>query len=135
MLNAESLREIVVGKQKLEKAIPHPDLTVKSYEDGLRIWNHRDVKSFFNEKSMNWKPQRECSVFLPCSATKPYPISPSHKRGYLKALFPALDKIDIFVISEPMGVVPYYFSDEYPVKDYDYDPSRFFKGKEEEYCA
>ena len=40
-----------------------------------------------------------------------------------------LDGIDLFVVSEPMGIVPYCYSNEYPVDSYDYNPYKFFIGK------
>lgn len=128
MLTLKKLREIVVSKIRI-KTKPVDELVVKSFEDGVKIWNNEDVKSFFFTKAMTWQPINEIAVFLPCSAWKPYPYSPSHKYGYLKALLPYLHLIDIFVVSEPMTVVPYIYSDEYPVNSYDYNPNEFFMGK------
>ena len=129
MLQVDDLIEIVLNRKSLEKRHPNPDLTVASFEEGVRIWNHPDVMRFFEEISLKWNPKHDYAFFVPCSATKPYPISNSHRRGYLKALLPILDRIDLFVVSEPMAIVPYCFSDEYPIHSYDYDPYRFFIGK------
>jgi len=105
------------------------ELKVASFEKGVEIWNAEPVKRFFFEKSMRWIPRSDTAVFVPCSAWKPYPYSQSHKSGYLKALRPTLKRIDLFVVSEPMGIVPYCYSDEYPVDRYDYNPYDFFIGK------
>ncbi len=35
----------------------------------------------------------------------------------------------MFVVSEPMVIVPYCYSDEYPVDSYEYNPYHFFIGK------
>jgi len=44
------------------------------------------------------------------------------------SLHPMLS-LDLFVVSEPLAIVPYCYSDEYPVKSYDYDPYKYFIGK------
>jgi len=128
LLTPGELKTIVTRATSIQTK-PVEKLVVRSLEDGVKIWNDEDVKNFFYRKSMEWQPKNKIAVFLPCSAWKPYPYSRSHKDGYLKALFPYLDRLDIFVVSEPMTVVPYCYSDEYPVDSYDYDPYKFFIGK------
>jgi len=128
LLTKEKLLGILEGNRRIRKS-PEPDLTVTSFKKGLEIWNAEPVRNFFFNRSLCWDPQYEVAVFIPCSAWKPYPYSQSHKCGYLRALRPALNKIDLFVVSEPMGIVPYYYSDEYPAESYDYDPYCFFIGK------
>ncbi len=59
-------------------------------------------------------------------AVKAISIQLENRGGYLKALEPYLDDLDIFVVSESLGVVPYCYSDTYPVTSYDYDPYSFF---------
>jgi len=128
LLTIEKLISIIQSNQRV-RTPPAPDLTVTSFEKGLNIWDLEIVKRFFFEKSMKWIPKSDTAVFIPCSAWKPYPYSQSHKHGYLRALRPAIEMIDLFVVSEPMGIVPYCYSDEYPVDSYDYDPYKFFIGK------
>ena len=125
MLTKSKIKEILHGDER-HKVTPDLDLKVDSFDNGLKIWNHPDVLAFYKEKSMTWIPENSTAVFLPCSAHKPYVYSQSHRRGYLKALEPYLEDIDLFVVSEPMGVVPYCYSDTYPVTSYDYDPYSFF---------
>ncbi len=119
---------IVNNKLKISFTPKH-ELAVENFTDGLNIWSHKDVLSFWQRVALRWRPQNDTAVFIPCSAHKPYPYSKSHRDGYLKALLPYLDKIDLFAISEPMGVVPYHYADEYPVQSYEYDPNKFFIGK------
>jgi predicted RNA-binding protein len=128
LLLTKNLLAILDGEDRTRK-LPERRLKVTNFEEGLRIWNAGPVKGFFLEKSMKWAPQSVNAVFIPCSAWKPYPYSQSHKFGYLEVLRPVLDQIDLFVVSEPMGIVPYCYSDEYPIDSYDYDPYRFFIGK------
>jgi predicted RNA-binding protein len=40
-------------------------------------------------------------------------------------LRPCSDRIDLFVVSEPMTIVPYFYSDEYPIAHYDFNPYKF----------
>jgi len=127
LLTSEKLKAIITQATRVQTK-PVEKLVVQSFEDGVKIWDDEDVKSFFFNKSMEWQSENEIAVFLPCSAWKPYPYSPSHKYGYLKALFPYLDHIDLFVVSEPMTIVPYCYSNEYPVDSYDYNPDKFFLG-------
>lgn len=127
MLTSEKLKVIVTEATRVQTK-PVEKLVVRSFEDGVKIWDDEGVKGFFYDKSMEWQPKNRIAVFLPCSAWKPYPYSPSHKDGYLKALLPYLDHVDLFVVSEPMTVVPYCVSNEYPVDSYDYDPYKFFIG-------
>ncbi|MEM0007881.1 MAG: DUF5591 domain-containing protein [Conexivisphaerales archaeon] len=128
MITVEQIRQIVNSNFRMREP-PVEKLTVKSLEDAVRIWDDPDVLGFFENKAMKWQPKNETAVFIPCSAWKPYFYSQSHKDGYLKALLPFLERIDLFVVSEPMVIVPYCYSDEYPVKSYDYDPSKYFMGK------
>lgn len=128
LLTNEELKSIVARSDRVKNE-SSPELTVHNLEEGVGIWDNDDVRSFFFEKSMNWKPTKKTAVFLPCSAWKPYPYSDSHRDGYLKALLPYLDRIDLFVVSEPMGIVPYCYSDEYPVNSYDYNPYGYFRGR------
>ncbi|MEM2507311.1 MAG: DUF5591 domain-containing protein [Candidatus Bathyarchaeia archaeon] len=128
MITVEQIKQIVNSSaRKREK--PVEKLTVKSFEDALKIWHDPDILDFYENKAMKWQPKHNIAVFIPCSAWKPYFYSQSHKNGYLKALLPYIDMIDLFVVSEPLAIVPYWYSDEYPVKSYDYDPYKYFIGK------
>ncbi|MEM2889641.1 MAG: DUF5591 domain-containing protein [Candidatus Bathyarchaeia archaeon] len=128
MITTEQIKQILDSNVRIREQ-PIEKLIVKSFEDALRIWHDPDVLDFYENKAMKWRPKHDVSVFIPCSAWKPYFYSQSHKNGYLKALRPYIDTIDLFVVSEPMAIVPYCYSDEYPVKSYDYDPNRYFIGK------
>ena len=128
MITVEEIKQIVNSSVR-KREQPVEKLTVKSFEDALKIWHDPDVLDFYENKAMKWQPKHNTAVFIPCSAWKPYFYSQSHKDGYLKALLPYMDAIDLFVVSEPMVIVPYCYSDEYPVKSYDYDPYKYFIGK------
>lgn len=127
MITNEQLKTILKS-QKRYREPPKPELQATTLEEALALWNHEDILAFYR-KSLKWQPKNEISVFLPCSAWKPYFFSQSHFKGYLRVLEPHLNSIDIFVVSEPLAIVPYCYSDEYPVKNYDYNPNKLFIGK------
>jgi len=103
------------------RTVAKPDLTVHSPEDGIAIWNHRDVLSFFTNTALKVTPQSQIAIFLPCAVEKPYCVSQSH-RTYFYAMRDLLDDLDLYVLSEPMTIVPYQHCDEYPVACYDFPP-------------
>lgn len=93
--------------------------------DGIRALRHPAVTKQ-HKRALKWKPKHRHAVLVPCSQQKPYFESPSHKHGYL----PALEgkPVDIFVVSEPMGVIPYAWADEYPNESYEFAP-KHVRGK------
>ena len=96
-----------------------PRFLVKSPAQGLKTIQHPEITANF-KKALRWKPKHKEAVLVPCAGTKPFPESPSHKSGYLKALE---DKqADLWVVSEPLGVVPYEWSYDFPQADYDFPP-------------
>ena len=102
--------------------------TVTSEKEGERLLNHKDIVSNW-KKSMRVRPKNKKAILLPCASTKPFEDAPSHKHGYLKAL--QNKGIDIYVVSEPLGIVPYKWNDIYPNNAYDFPP-KYLKGKAKE---
>ena len=98
---------------------------VKSAKEGLKVIQHKDITDNW-KKSLKVKPKSRVAVLLPCAATKPFAESPSHKHGYLKAL--GEKNVDLYVVSEPLGIIPYAWQDKYPNADYDYPP-KYLKGE------
>jgi anaerobic ribonucleoside-triphosphate reductase activating protein len=98
---------------------------VRSPEQGLKLIQHPEIVSNW-KKALRWRPRNDTAVLLPCAGTKPFFEAPSHKGGYL----PALEgkDVDLWVVSEPLGVVPYAFSADFPNANYDFPP-RFLRGK------
>jgi transcriptional regulator with XRE-family HTH domain len=96
-----------------------PRFQVRSPAQGLRTIRHPDITRNY-EKALRWRPKHKKAVLVPCAQTKPFPDAPSHRAGYLKAL--KGKKADVWVVSEPLGVVPYAWSRDYPNYDYDFPP-------------
>jgi hypothetical protein len=97
-----------------------PTFVVRSPAEGAKLIKHAEITAN-HKRSLKVKPKHRTAVLVPCAGTKPFPQSPSHKHGYL----PALEgrKADVYVVSEPLGVVPYAWSDTYPNNAYDFPPT------------
>jgi hypothetical protein len=93
--------------------------TVRSPAQGLKVIQHKAITDNY-KRSLRVKPTHKKAVLVPCAGTKPFPQSPSHKHGYLPAV---QDKdVDVYVVSEPLGVVPYAWSTTWPNDAYDFPP-------------
>jgi hypothetical protein len=92
---------------------------VNSPAEGLDTMNHPDIMKNW-KKSLRVKPKHKTAVLVPCAGTKPFPESPSHKHGYLEAL--EGKNVDVYIVSEPLGIVPYNWSRTYPNDSYDFPP-------------
>lgn len=102
-----------------------PAFVVRSQKQGAALITHPEITAN-HRKALKIKPKHQTAVLVPCAGTKPFPESPSHKHGYLPAL--AGQKVDTYVVSEPLGVVPYAWSDTYPNNAYDFPPEHL-KGR------
>jgi len=98
---------------------------VRSPSQGLAAIRHPAITANY-KKALRVKPKHKKAVLLPCAGTKPFPDAPSHRAGYLKAL--EGKKLDRYVVSEPLGVVPYSWSRDYPQAHYDFPP-HYLKGE------
>ncbi|MHB1435559.1 MAG: DUF5591 domain-containing protein [Thermoplasmata archaeon] len=65
-------------------------------------------------------PSKELLLLVPCSRTKPYRLSPSHRRlaAALEGVHPA-ERIHWVSVSSPIGLVPAELEDIYPARHYD----------------
>jgi transcriptional regulator with XRE-family HTH domain len=107
----------------LRRANP-PRFDVRSPTQGLRAIQHPVITENY-KRALRVKPKHKKAVLVPCAGTKPFPEAPSHKHGYLKGL--KGKDLDVYVVSEPLGVVPYSWSRKYPQESYDFPP-RHLKG-------
>lgn len=105
-----------------------PALRVRGQKSALRALRHRAVVKQ-HKLSLQRRRRHDVAVLIPCSGTKPYRESPSHADGYC----PALEgkDVDVWVVSEPMGVIPYDWTDRYPNESYEFAP-KYLKGKARE---
>lgn len=65
-------------------------------------------------------PAKEVLLLLPCSKTKPYRSSPSHRR-YLGSLegIPNIVRLHVVSVTSPLGLVPRELEDVFPCRHYD----------------
>lgn len=63
---------------------------------------------------------KRCLLLVPCSRTKPYRSSRSHRR-FQRALegLPNLEQVHVVSVTSPLGVVPRELEDTYPARHYD----------------
>lgn len=63
---------------------------------------------------------KEVLLVLPCSKTKPYRASPSHRRvGRALEGLARLERLHVVSVTSPLGVVPRELEDVYPARHYD----------------
>jgi len=58
MLTVDNIISILENDLK-EKRSPSAELTVNSFEDGVKIWNHKDVINFYQGRAMKWQPRHD----------------------------------------------------------------------------
>jgi archaeosine synthase alpha-subunit len=65
-------------------------------------------------------PSKSVLLLVPCSRTKPYRLSRSHRRFYgaLEGLFP-IERVHVVSVSSPIGLVPRELEDVPPARHYD----------------
>ncbi|MGA7922470.1 MAG: DUF5591 domain-containing protein [Thermoplasmata archaeon] len=65
-------------------------------------------------------PSKRVLLVVPCSETKPYRHSPSHRR-FARAIetVPHLERLHLASVTSPLGVVPRELEDVYPIRHYD----------------
>lgn len=105
----------------LEERTPVVGTEVRGYV--LRESTRRpEVRRFLDRLVTRYRPppSKEVLLLLPCSRTKPYRSSPSHRR-YLAALdgLPRLARLHVVSVTSPLGLVPRELEDVYPARQYD----------------
>jgi len=77
----------------------------------------------FRERTMNSftpEPWTKLIIILPCSATKPYSESKSHKMFYkIIRKFPDFPDFQEIILTSPLGAIPRQLENIYPVNSYD----------------
>lgn len=91
---------------------------------GIELLRNKDVLDFYHYVLDEYHIPRgkKIALFLPCTATKPYSKSQTHKK--IKAVIynsgnshPNI--IHELIVSEPLGIVPRDLEDKYPAAHYD----------------
>jgi len=93
---------------------------------GRRLLDHPDVVAFRKRVMTKYRPpsKSRIALFVPCSKTKPYRHSLTHRgideviREVATARNLPCSIVDLLVISEPIGVVPRRWDLRYPAMNY-----------------
>lgn len=89
------------------------------YANTQESLNRVEIKRFAQRIMERYSaPQLETLVLLPCSARKPYSISPSHQK-FINALGKYRKYVHEVMLTSPMGVVPRELELMYPAAHYD----------------
>ncbi len=85
----------------------------------IELW-HKFLRDIFNPKICF----REKALILPCSSVKPYRLSATHRVAEsLIDKYGLRNSVQVYILSEPMIIVPRELDIYYPFANYDYPPS------------
>lgn len=121
-LLAELLRYADRGlSDRLEERVPVVGTELRGYV--LRESTRRPEVVRFRTRFLERyrpPPSKEVLLLLPCSRTKPYRNSRSHRRfaGALEGLA-HLERLHVVSVTSPLGVVPRELEDTFPARHYD----------------
>ncbi len=78
-------------------------------------------------------PSKSVLLLVPCSRTKPYRVSPSHRR-FFRALdgLPGVERVHMVSVSSPLGLVPRELEDVPPARHYDVPVTGDWSASEQE---
>ena len=89
-----------------------------------------EVKRFASRVRERYEPpNRQILLLLPCSARKPYSVSPSHKK-FSEAVERYSGRIHEVILTSPLGVVPRELEAVYPAAFYDIPVTGYWDAEE-----
>ncbi len=89
------------------------------YANTSESFNRVEIKRFAQRVIERYTaPELDTLVLLPCSAKKPYSLSPSHQK-FIQALGKYRRYVHEVIISSPVGIVPRELELMYPASHYD----------------
>ena len=94
-----------------------------------------EVKRFASRVQERYEPpKRKILLLLPCSARKPYSLSPSHKK-FVEAIGPSRGRIHELILTSPLGVVPRELEVIYPAAFYDIPVTGYWDAEERDWVS
>jgi len=108
--------------------------TSKFYANSSDDLHRAEVKRFASRILERYTPKSKILLLLPCSATKPYSLSPSHQK-VIKALGALRRCVDEAIITSPLGVVPRYLETVYPAMHYDVPVTGYWDEEEKKWAS
>ncbi len=94
-------------------------------KDSEDLFEHPHVKLYHEYLFYVWSPeQTDISILLPCTGSKPYRGSVIHRTmlSYANSISRLGVSVEVYVISEPMLVVPMRYDKLYPFANYEFSP-------------
>ncbi len=116
-----------LGAEEAEKllAIP-PGVVLLRNSEKCNLFDHPHVRLWHRFLVEYFEPEpKPLAMILPCTQVKPYRLSPTHRiaEARLRKLGIA-EKVGIYIVSEPMVLVPRELDIYYPFANYDYPPDQ-----------
>jgi len=94
-----------------------------------------EVKRFASRVQERYEPpMRKILLLLPCSARKPYSLSPSHLK-FREAIERYRGRIHELILTSPLGVVPRELEMVYPAAFYDIPVTGYWDAEEREWVS
>jgi|Deesub1362B_J571_1020462.scaffolds.fasta_scaffold00308_12 archaeosine synthase len=92
--------------------------TSQFYANSSEEIQRAEIRRFASRVLERYYPKSKILLLLPCSAVKPYSLSPSHRR-IIKSLGKLRRGVDELIITSPLGIVPRFLETVYPAMHYD----------------
>lgn len=110
---------------------PNFEKIIKQDDD---LFKHPVVTKWHEYFMNRWISYKKIALILPCTAVKPYSLSPTHKVAYSIIKKRGLESyVQIYSLSEPMLLVPKELEECYPFNSYDYPPRIMTQQEKEEF--
>ena len=104
-------------------SVPPGTIILRSSVDG-ELFRHPHVVLWHKFLLEHFTPEpKPLALILPCTSIKPYRLSPTHRIADSRLARLGLENtVSVYVISEPMVLVPRELDIYYPFANYDYPP-------------
>ncbi len=114
-----------LGPEEAEKLLAAPPgVVLLRNSKNLNLFDHPHVRLWHRFLIERFEPEpKPLALILPCTGVKPYRLSPTHciAAARLRNLGIAED-VSVYIMSEPMILVPQELDIYYPFANYDYPP-------------
>jgi len=98
-------------------------MRTKILRGGDRLFDHPAVLRFYRQVLRSWEPEKPVALLMGCSAAKPYSTSFIHAKT-MAALerHDLSDRVQQYIIGEPLIACPREWETRYPAAHYDFPP-------------
>ena len=113
-----------LGKDEAEKILAIPPGTIV-LRNSLHcdLFDHPHVRLWHKFLLNYFSPFKPHALIMPCTSIKPYRLSPTHKIVITKLnKYQLTEYVAVYILSEPMVLVPQELDIYYPFANYEYPP-------------